>query len=158
MKQALYYSIASAGIAGLLMGGVMKLGPDALAERGGPQILISGESKRSIAPHDGAGGVLFASHNGEVPDYVLGSDWAQPPEFLTIADASSDEGVYEPLPAYEPEPQAQGATFVAPVKISAPPPVSYPSVDGDILGGLHDEPAALAQVVEAQKETDSLPS
>ena len=155
MKRALFYSIATASLAGLLTGGVMKLGPNALSEMGGPQILISGDSARSL--NDNPGGATFTGYNGEFPGYVLGSDWAQPPEYPL---AEADGAYYEPLPA-EPEPQAEDAVFVAPVKISSPPPpepVSYPSVDGDILGGVHDGPDAFTEVVAAQQDPDSLPS
>ena len=86
MKQALYYSIASAAVAGLLFGGVLKLGPNALADTGGPQILVTGVGKRVIAPEYGSGGVLFASRNGEIPEYVIGTDWTQPVDLMAAVD------------------------------------------------------------------------
>ena len=166
MRQALYYSIASAAVAGFLFGGALKLGPNALAETGGPRMLITGTGKRVIAPEYGSGGVLFASRNGEIPDYVIGTDWAQPVDFAPAADvygyayeyAEADYGYAEPAP--EPVPQVDHAAFAAPVKISSPPkPVSYPSIDGDVVGDRDEADTAFTEVVEAQEEdTEHLPS
>ena len=164
MRQALYYSIASAAVAGLLFGGVMKLGPDALAETGGPRILVTGVGKRAVAPEYNSGGVLFASRNGEIPEYVIGTDWTQPVDFALAGDvygyaydyAEADYGYAEP----EPAPQIDHAAFAAPVKISSPPErVSYPSLDGDVVGDHEEEDTALTEVVEAQEEDpEHLPS
>ena len=170
MRQAFYYSIASAAVAGFLFGGALKLGPNALAETGGPRMLITGTGKRVIAPEYGSGGVLFASRNGEIPDYVIGTDWAQPVDFAPAADvygyayeyAEADDGYAEPEPAPEPAPQIDHAAFAAPVKISSPPKVkavSYPSIDGDVVGDRDEPGAALATVVEAQgDDPQHLPS
>jgi hypothetical protein len=164
VRQAFYYSIASAAVAGLLFGGVMKLGPDALAETGGPRMLITGTGQRVIAPEYGSGGVLFASRNGEIPEYVIGTDWTQPMDVMLAGDvygydyAEADYGYAEPAP--EPAPQIDHAAFAAPVKISSPPKrVSYPSIDGDVVGDHEDQGAALAEVVEAREEDpEHLPS
>ena len=125
MKQALYYSIASAAVAGLLMGGVMKLGPEALADEGGPQILISGAGKRVIAPSYGGGEPLFASHDGEIPEHVIGTDWTQPQYALAgevyVYDAGYQEADSYAPTAPAPNPNIDDAVFVAPVKISSPP-------------------------------------
>ena len=166
MKRALYYSIASAAFAGLLTGGVMKLGPDALADEGGPQILISGAGNRVIDQTPGGRGALFTSNNGEIPEYVIGTDWTQP-QYVLASDVYAYEASYqEPDAGYAPtapapDPNIDDAVFVAPVKISSPPKpkqVSYPSIDGDVVGD-HEEPEpALTQVVEAQETEDALPS
>ena len=168
MRQAFYYSIASAAVAGLLFGGVMKLGPNALAETGGPQILITGVGKRAVTPEHNSGGVLFASRNGEIPEYVIGTDWTRPVDLMVAGDvygyeyeydyAEADYGYAEPAP--EPVPQVDHAAFAAPVKISSPPkPVSYPSIDGDVVGDRDEADTAFTEVVEAQEEdTEHLPS
>ena len=159
MRQAFYYSVASAAVAGLLFGGVLKLGPDALADTGGPQILITGAGKRAIAQEDGFGGVLFASRNGEIPEHVIGTDWAQPVDLEPVADVYEYEYAEA---ATEPAPEVDHAAFAAPVKISAPPalkPVSYPSIDGDVVGEREARDTALTEVVEAQEqEPQYLPS
>lgn len=159
MRQAFYYSIASAAVAGLLFGGALKLGPEALAETGGPRMLITGTGKRVIAQEHGSGGVLFASRDGEIPEHVIGTDWTQPVDLIPAADvyeyeyAEADHGDAEPAP--EAAPQIDHAAFAAPVKISSPPtlkPVSYPSIDGDVVGDREAPDAALTQVVEAQEQ------
>ena len=150
----------------------MKLGPNALAETGGPQILVTGVGKRAVAPEHNSGGVLFASRNGEIPEYVIGTDWTRPVEFALAGDvygygygyeydydyAEADYGYAEPAP--EPAPQIDHAAFAAPVKISSPPKrASYPSIDGDVVGDRDEPGAALATVVEAQgDDPQHLPS
>lgn len=171
MKQALYYSIASAAFAGLLTGGVMKLGPDALAEHGGPQILITGSGKRVADQGYDRAGALFTSHNGQIPEYVVGTDWTQPQSVMAgdvyaydvYQQAAYDEADSYAPTAPAPNPNIDDAVFVAPVKISSPPkpkPVSYPSVDGDVVGDAdEDEDTAFRHIVVAQETTsEELPS
>jgi hypothetical protein len=156
---ALHYSIATAAMAGLLTGGVMKLGPNALADRPiGPQILVSGASKRVIDANGWYADVQFAGYNGEVPDYVLGTDWTQP----QVYDVAFEDEAYSYTPADELAPaQIEKAVLVEDTPRTEEPAqtmeVSYPSVDGDILGGLHDEPSA-PQVVQIAADSDTLPS
>jgi hypothetical protein len=62
-----------AAVAGLLMGAVAR--PDLRADDRpeGPQILTVAGGARSTGPFDD--GQSFASYRGQVPDYVLGTDW-----------------------------------------------------------------------------------
>lgn len=157
---ALTLSIASAAVAGLLSGGVMKLGPDALADRPtGPQILISGAAKRVIDANGWyADTVSMTGYAEQMPEYVLGTDWTQP----QVDDvAFADEGYDYPPVEELAEPQIEQAVYVEEaVTVTTPDTpqrVAYPSADGDILAGLHDEPAP-AQVVEIATDSDSLPS
>lgn len=150
--KALSYAIATAAFAGLLTGGAMKLGPDALADRPtGPQILISGASKRVIDTNGWYADARLMSATGEVPEHVLGTDWTQP--------VSYDVAYEEPLPVEEP--YVEQAAYEPPaVKVTNPPEpveVAYPSVDGDILAGLHEAPAP-DQVVEVGPDSDTLTS
>lgn len=166
MKQALYYSIASAALAGLLTGGVMKLGPDALSEVGGPQILIAGAGERVIDAQPHTGGALFTSLNGEIPEYVVGTDWTRPQ--YAMGDVYAYDASYEEADSYAPtapapNPNVDDAVFVAPVKISSPPkivPVSYPSEGGGVLGDAgEEEDTAFKHIVVAQDATsEELPS
>jgi hypothetical protein len=149
---ALAYSIVTASVAGLLAGVAMKPG-NALADRPiGPQILVSGANNRVINEDGWYAAPQLAGYNGQVPQYVLGTDWTQPPTYNVAAT--------EELPQAEPVADVQVAQddgdFVAPVKVSSPPPVAtkvhYPSQDGDILAGLHDDGAP--QAVAATATTD----
>ena len=137
MRQAFYYSIASAAVAGLLFGGVMKLGPDALAETGGPRILVTGVGKRAVAPEYNSGGVLFASRNGEIPEYVIGTDWTQPVDFA-LAGAVDFYGDPRVATAIERTPCRMrsrttsriSAVRVAPSRLVVPGKVTPPPVFG----------------------------
>jgi len=153
---ALAYSIVTASVAGLLAGVAMKPG-GALADRPiGPQILISGANNRVINADGWYAAPQLTSYNGQVPQYVLGTDWTQPPTY--------DVAYAEALPQAEPVEDVQVAgndgDFVAPVKVSSPPETvtqtHYPSQDGDILAGLHDadEPSAI-EVSAAPDDTQT---
>jgi hypothetical protein len=134
---ALAYSIVTASVAGLLAGFAMKPG-NALADRPiGPQILISGASNRVINEDGWYAQARLASYNGQTPEYVLGTDWTQPPAYdVAYAEETAPAEAVQETVADEP------GDFAAPVKVSAPPAVAetprYPSEDGDILAGLGD--------------------
>jgi len=148
-------SVASAVIAGLLTGGVMKLGPDALADRPtGPQILVSGEARRAIDADGWYADTQMISSNGEIPEYVLGTDWTQ----VVGSDAPVYEDyTYEPV-AEERAPTIEEAAYPTTVKIVSAPDdadeVAYPSEKGDILGGLRRAPAP-AKVVQIPSAGDT---
>jgi len=113
-------------VAGLLMGAVAR--PDLVADDrpAGPQILAGWSGVRSTGPFDD--GRTFAAYNGQIPDYVLGTDWKkslQPPVFAPDPEprvretkvASNDDLPELPLTpaAYDDRP---------------PPEVVYPSMQG----------------------------
>lgn len=132
---ALAYSIVTASVAGLLTGFAMKPG-DALADRPiGPQILISGANNRVIDNDGWYADTHFISYNGQMPEYVLGTDWTQPrPYDVAYTDATAAA----PVETVAVDP----GDFAAPVEIPAEPKVTtahLPSEDGDILAGLHDD-------------------
>ena len=133
---ALAYSIVTASVAGLLAGVAMKPG-DALADRPiGPQILISGASNRVINEDGWYANSSMANYNGQIPEYVLGTDWTQPQTYeATYTDAT--------VTAAAPIETADDAgNYVAPVEIPASPKLAkahLPSEDGDILAGMHDD-------------------
>ena len=134
---ALAYSIVTASVAGLLAGFAMKPG-GALADRPiGPQILISGASNRVIDEDGWYAQARLASYDGQTPEYVLGTDWTQPPAYdVAYADEAAPAEAVQETVADEP------GDFAAPVKVSSPPQIvekpRYPSEDGDILAGLGD--------------------
>ena len=99
-----------AAAAGLLMGAVTK--PDLRADDRpeGPQILAGWAGARPPGPFDD--GATVASYQGQLPDYVLGTDWkrslapspsprepphrvaqieAPPPESVVLSHADDDE-------------------------------------------------------------------
>jgi hypothetical protein len=129
-------------VAGLLMGAVAKpdLGYD--GRPAGPQMLAAWGGARSSGPFDD--GEAFANYKGQIPDYVLGTDWKRalnPP--VEMAEPS-------PLPR-EPKVAAIDTAPDLPVTHAAyddPPPEapSYPSLQGgqsndaDLLPPAHAEP------------------
>jgi len=155
----LHYSLATAAIAGLLAGGVMKLGPDALADRpGGPQILVSTASKRVVDNNGWYADTQLIGHNGEIADYVLGTDWTSPASYdAAVVDYGHHE--YEPLPEEQPVEVVEheaAAEAAAPEPVVETASVSYPSMNGDILGGLSGWPPP-AQV-DVSDESDTITS
>jgi len=139
---ALAYSIVTASVAGLLAGVAMKPG-NALADRPiGPQILVSGANNRVINADGWYAAPQLTGYNGQVPQYVLGTDWTQPPAY----DVAATEQLPQAEPVAEVEVAQDDGDYVAPVKVSSPPQIAtrahYPSQDGDILAGLHDEAVA----------------
>lgn len=138
---ALAYSIMTASVAGLLAGVAMKPG-DALADRPvGPQILVSGANNRVINADGWYAAPQLAGYSGQVPQYILGADATQQPAY----DVASIDEAPQAEPAAEVQVASDDGDFASPVKVSSPPqvatPVHYPSQDGDILAGLHDEAA-----------------
>ena len=140
----IFQGIAVAAASGLLMGGAFK--PTLTYGEGplGPQLLLapSGERQETFS-----GGASFASYDGEVPDYVLGTDWteANAPLYDTAAYAYEDEfatpapveTAYEPVVVRPPEPIR--------VAYAAPEPVAYPSTHGGVVP-VRDTPQMLASV------------
>lgn len=127
---AMVYSIVTAAVAGLLTGFAMKPG-SALADRPvGPQILISGANNRTVDNDGWYATSQLASYNGQLPEYVVGSDWMQRRSY-DVADTA---------PAPVEEAAADPGDFAAPMEAPAEPKkVHTPSQDGDILAGLHDD-------------------
>lgn len=129
--------LTGAGIAltaGLLMGAVAK--PDLRGDDRpeGPQVIAGWAGVRSTGPFDD--GTTFASYQGQVPDYVLGTDWkkslAPPPDPrpVRVADAADDDPPPDPVvithAAYDEPPREAPA---------------YPSIEGgqDVLPPPHPE-------------------
>lgn len=123
--------LTGAGIAltaGLLMGAVAK--PDLRTDERpeGPQMIAGWAGVRSTGPFDD--GATFASYQGQLPDYVLGTDWkkavALPPEPKPIRVAQTETGT-ETEDDPPPEPVVfTRAAYDEPAR-EAP---SYPSLQG----------------------------
>jgi hypothetical protein len=120
--------LAGAGVAlvaGLLMGAMAKPDLNGDDRPAGPQMLAGSGGARGAGPFGDGGS--FANYNGQVPDYVLGTDWkkaltpppvtAEPPPPAARLAQNDDPRPDLPLTR---------ATYDEPPR--APP--SYPSVQG----------------------------
>ncbi len=122
--------VGVAAVAGLLLGGAMK--PDLRADERpeGPQIFTGWSAARSTGPFDD--GWTLAYRDGQLPQYVTGSDWApvawreepvvEAPAFeaSAYADSAFDDPQTTPTPTvWEPPPQR----------------ADYPSMTGGVAYG-----------------------
>ncbi len=123
---------AVAVTAGLLMGGAMQPHLDAADGRpAGPQTVAGWEMGRSTGPFDP--GVSLAAYHGQMPDYVLGTDWkktmAWPDERAAVSPPSGDT----PRDTARDEPDPDDAPAVL-TRTSydepAAAPHAYPSMGG----------------------------
>lgn len=140
----IFQGIAVAAASGLLMGAAFK--PSLTYGEGplGPQLLLAPSGERHEAF---GGGASFAAYGGEVPDYVLGTDWteADAPLYEAADYAYEDEFATpepvettdEPVVIRRPEPIRTAH--------AAPEPVAYPSTHGGIVP-VRDTPEMLASV------------
>lgn len=136
--KTLLAGVGMAAAAGLLLGGAMKpnLGGDERPE--GPQIFAGWSGVRSTGPFDPGPG--FASYQGQVPDYVIGTDWK------ADAYAFTDEVAYEPPPPADEAPDAPYAEDLPQVEPYQEPPRTeplYPSLAGGARYASDRAPAAL---------------
>jgi hypothetical protein len=153
---------AGAGLAltaGLLLGAAMK--PDLAGDDrpAGPQIFAGWSGARSTGPFDD--GVSLARYAGQVPDYVLGTDWrklasAQAPAAAEPPAARSPQED-PPLPPEPAEPPLRASDLTPAVYGAAPAErVLYPSLDG--AAAYADEsraemtPAAAAAPVDLDRD------
>lgn len=121
-----------AAVAGMLMGAAAKpdLGWD--DRPAGPQIMAGWGGGRSTGPFDD-GAASFASYKGQLPDYVLGTDWKTslaPPAMTAEPNRSAaEERRAEARYARNDELPDLPVTQAA---YQEPPhaPISYPSMDG----------------------------
>ena len=119
---------AAAAISGVLLGGAMQPHLDAADGRpAGPQMFANWSGVRSTGPFDP--GTTFASYQGRVPEYVMGTDWkktmASPDERAAVSPPSRDAAQGDDWPAIAPLVLARAA-------YEELPPVShgYPSLSG----------------------------
>ncbi|WP_340644130.1 hypothetical protein [Phenylobacterium sp.] len=126
-----FFGMAIATVAGLSIGAASKPEIREMTDLDGPQ-LLAGHAGERLGP-----GLRqtasWTSYSGQVPDYVIGTDWTQPAHPVEMAEADLEP---EPEPArvaYQ-----QPPVRLAPAKYESEPvpPLSYPSMGGDILAGL----------------------
>jgi len=141
--KSLFSGIALAAAAGMLMGGAMKPTLDDDDRPAGPQMFAGWSGARSTGPFDD--GMTFVGYQGQMPDYVLGTDMQNatiPPD---LAPPLEDAPIEMAAVATEPQQAAfTGSAFDA----STPSePVPYPSIAGGVAytpraAAASDEPAA----------------
>jgi hypothetical protein len=128
--RTLYCGVAGVAAAGLLGGMVMH--PDLRArDLEGPQMLAGVSGERSAGPY--AAGAGMAAYGGNVPEYVIGTDYLHPPVPATDdldrrIDAMAREADTGPVMAYAAEDHATDA--VEPHADPETEPVNYPSTSG----------------------------
>ena len=116
---------ALAAVAGILLGGAMRpqliFGDD---RPSGPQVLANGGGPRSSGPFDPGGS--YASYSGNIPEYVIGTDYAQA---AYVAAPPIEEG-HQKLASND-TPPAEPTTLTHATYDEPPAPlVVYPSLAG----------------------------
>jgi len=137
---------AVAALVGILLGGAMR--PELIFSDGrpmGPQIFAANSAERSTGPFDPGGS--YAAWGGQVPSYVIGTDYAQQayieappiaeeprqvanndieaPEAVTLTRAAYDE---PPLPKVIYPSISGGAAYADDTPPPPPPPEDDPPV------------------------------
>ena len=129
--KSLFTGSAMAVVAGLLAGGLMYPELRGPGDLGGPQLQAGVAGPRNAVY---GGSANWASYNGEVPEYVIGTDWLRPPEY---AEGSGED---------EAPPEEETVVYAADVgdttEVAAqnwveadPQPVSFPSTGGGVPYG-----------------------
>lgn len=90
----------------------------------------------SLPPDTDSGDLGYAAYRGQIPDYVVGSDWlhpALPPEpDEVVAEADT------PAPSADPPPVRHATAAPEPAPRAEP---AYPSLSGDVIGARPPAPA-----------------
>ena len=141
---------AAALVIGLLLGGAMQPHLDADDRPAGPQIIAAASGERSADPVDA--GLALAAYRGQVPDYVLGTDWkktmAWPDERAAVSPPERVAAQDDPAPA-------QAAATFTRVAYDEPPPLphAYPSLSGGAGRSVH-----AATDADVAADDDTLPA
>jgi hypothetical protein len=120
----LMYGVGMAAFVGLLTGGAMKPTLDIDERPEGPQMFAGWSGARSTGPFDD--GATFAGYQGQIPDYVVGTDWKK-------QIAWQDEAPVEAAPSVEDSAQPAAAQVkLTPAVFSEPKaePAAFPSMAG----------------------------
>ena len=115
---------ALAAVAGIMLGGAMR--PQLIFDGrpNGPQMFANGGGPRSTGPFDPGG--AYASYSGEIPSYVIGTDYAQA-AYVAAPPVEEDHQQLARNDTPPPEPMSPAhATNNEP----PPPLVVYPSLAG----------------------------
>ena len=141
--KVLFAGVAASAALGLLLGDLMTPDFITLAEQQAAEPLpqIPGPHRAQVMAGEIA--AEWTSLTGDIPDYVIGTDWTQPGA-LALAVESQDTPPPEAAPATEPvaapTPAAVQALAHDQADLHAQP--AYPSQGGGILAGIEPRPAA----------------
>jgi hypothetical protein len=148
----LFSGVGLAAVAGLLFGGAMKPNLRGDERPEGPQIFTGWSGARSTGPFDD--GLTLAYWQGQIPDYVVGTDWKQQIAWREEPDVieavpytdyiASDEEAPEPVqyamtrwdePPPEPVqfPSLAGGAAYGPERLDAPPPPPSDEYDAEAM-------------------------
>jgi hypothetical protein len=138
--------LSGAGVAlaaGLLLGGAMQPHLYDGDRPSGPQMFANRAGARSTGPFDP--GTTFASSQGQMPDYVMGTDWKNR---MTSPDERAAVSTPRREPAADDVSRAEAPpTFTRAAYDEFPPPAHvYPS-----MGGAH--PSVIEVPAEAEADT-----
>lgn len=115
---------ALAAVAGIMLGGAMR--PQLIFDGrpNGPQMFANGGGPRSSGPFDPGGS--YANYSGELPSYVIGTDYAQ----AAYVAAPPVEEEHQQLASNETPPPEPAALTPATYDEPPAPLVVYPSMAG----------------------------
>lgn len=131
--RTLYAGMAAVAAVGLIGGAYMH--PTLKPLEGGPQIQAGVAGERVDHAYDYA--ASWTSYQGQVPEYVIGTDWLKPPQYAMVDDVPDYRD--EPITVDEADYAADTGDTTQAVADSEPEPqalprepVAYPSLGGDI--------------------------
>ena len=132
--RSLFTGAAMVAVAGLAAGGLMYPDLRGPADAEGPQLQAGVSGART--QHYGEMTASWAAYDGRVPDYVIGTQWLQPPQHPEYVEAEAEE-----IPPQEETVVYTAATGDTTEAVEAgwqePPrePVTYPSTNGGVPYG-----------------------
>jgi hypothetical protein len=131
--KSLFTGAAFVAVAGLAAGGLMYPDLRGPTEAEGPQLHAGVSGPRSA--YQGGMTATWASYDGKVPDYVIGTQWLQPPQYEVHEDEAGEIPPSDETVVYAAEPADTG--HAVPAAWEEPPrePVSFPSTSGGVPYG-----------------------
>ncbi|MCR5876364.1 hypothetical protein LRS10_20775 [Phenylobacterium sp. J426] len=120
--------LGAAGVAavGLLLGAAMQPDLRAPGDAEGAQLQAGVSGPRAYGLADA--GAAWTSYANGIPDYVIGADWLQPPQYDT--PPPPDEAFADDASAYAFDEPAYAPAAVARYEEAPREPTRYPSMDG----------------------------
>lgn len=143
----LFAGAAGVAVAGLLCGAAMQPNLLSPGELEGQQLQAGVSGVR--VPYDGT--VAYSSYPNGVPDYVIGTDWLQPPQYDLYQEL--------PEPAYDDYASTFDEPAHEPVVVATweePPrePPRYPSMEGGVAYSVQQHAASAVGVEPVETSVD----